>query len=283
MSEVDLARWDRDGYLVLPDFITEDAADRLRQRAWELVEAFEPVGTPVLLNSPEYEDYLLGAGDHIRFFLEPQAVTDDGRLLRPKHQAIGKIGRALHDLDPVFDAFSRTERLADLVRKLGCAEPVLLQSQYVYKQPGIGHPFPVHQDSTYMVTEPPSVIALWFALEDADETNACLHVLPRGHKGPLRAHFRRDDRGGNHGVARLIDEDWPTDAFVPLRVRRNTLVVMHGLLPHVSYANTSARSRQSYVLHVIDDRCHFPADNWLRRRKVPMRGFDFSRPQWKHD
>lgn len=274
MSDVNLDRWDRDGYLILPDFITEEAAERLRRRAWELVEAFEPVGTPVLLKSSDYENYLLDAGNDIRFFLEPAAVTDDGRLLHPKHQAIGKIGRALHDLDPIFNPFSRTKRLARLVHDLGCAEPLLLQSQYIYKQPNIGHPFPVHQDTTYMVTEPPSVIALWFALEDADESNACLHVLPGGHKGPLRARFRRDDTSGNHGLERLVAKDWPADAFVPVRVRRNTLVVMHGLLPHVSYANRSKRSRQSYVLHVIDGRCFFPNDNWLRRRKeFPMRGF----------
>jgi hypothetical protein len=95
VSDVDLDHWDSAGYLVLPDFIAEEAAERLRQRAWELVETFEPVGTPVLLKSDEYENYLLDAGDDIRFFLEPEAVTDDGRLLLPKHQVVGKIGRAL--------------------------------------------------------------------------------------------------------------------------------------------------------------------------------------------
>lgn len=264
MDGWDLESWHRDGYLVLPDFITEDAAQRLRRRAWELVEAFEPVGTPVLLQSPEYEAYLLDAGGAIHYFLEPEAVTDDGHLLRPKHQAMGKIGRGLHDLDPVFKAFSRTPGLARLAQDLGCAVPRLLQSQYIYKQPGIGLAFPMHQDATYMVTKPPSVIALWFALEDADDTNACLHVLPGGHKGPLRARFRRDDATGNHGIERLVSEDWPRDAFAPVPVRRNSLVIMHGLLPHVSDANRSDRSRESYVLHVIDGRCVYPADNWLR-------------------
>jgi phytanoyl-CoA hydroxylase len=49
---------------------------------------------------------------------------------------------------------------------------------------------------------------------------------------------------------------------------------MHGLLPHFSGPNRSARSRQSYVVHLVDGTCHYPRDNWLRRGDhLPMRGF----------
>ena len=274
MSDVDLRLWEQDGFLILPGFIEEEVARQLRNRAKDLVDAFEPIGTPVHLQSPEYEAYLLDAGDDIRFFLEPDAVSENVELLRNKHQAIGKIGRALHDLDPVFDSFSRTQNLACLVRGLGCRTPLLLQSQYIFKQPGLGQAFPIHQDATYMVSEPPSVIALWFALEDADEENACLHVLPGGHKGPLRARFRRDNAGGNHGVETIDKEPYPPESFIPLPVQRNSLIVMNGLLPHFSGTNHSSRSRQSYILHIIDGDCHYPTDNWLRRgENLPMRGF----------
>lgn len=134
-----------------------------------------------------------------------------------------------------------------------------------------------------MVTEPPSVIALWFALEDSGPTpddpsdNGCLRVLPGAHTGPLRARFRRVD-GGDSGVETLVDDrvlsPWRDEDFVPLAVPAGSLVVMHGLLPHVSGPNRSTRSRQSYVLHVIDGACHYPADNWLRRGPhLPLRGF----------
>ena len=36
------------------------------------------------------------------------------------------------------------------------------------------------------------------------------------------------------------------------RSRRGTLVVLHGLLPHASSANRSARPRHAYTLHLID-------------------------------
>jgi phytanoyl-CoA hydroxylase len=57
-------------------------------------------------------------------------------------------------------------------------------------------------------------------------------------------------------------------------VEKGTLVVLHGLLPHKSGANTSPRSRHAYSLHLIDGTATYPEDNWLRRSpEMPPRGF----------
>ncbi len=42
------------------------------------------------------------------------------------------------------------------------------------------------------------------------------------------------------------------------------MVLLHGLLPHWSGVNRSPRSRHAYSVHVIDEACHYPEDNWLR-------------------
>jgi len=60
---------------------------------------------------------------------------------------------------------------------------------------------------------------------------------------------------------------------VALEVRRGSLVVLHGLLPHASSANRSARPRHAYALHLIDGRAAYDADNWLQRPNLPLRGF----------
>ena len=44
----------------------------------------------------------------------------------------------MHDLDPVFAAFSRGPALAELAADLGLVQPQLWQSMYIFKQPGIG-------------------------------------------------------------------------------------------------------------------------------------------------
>jgi phytanoyl-CoA hydroxylase len=61
---------------------------------------------------------------------------------------------------------------------------------------------------------------------------------------------------------------------VPLEAPQGTLIVLHGLLPHLSGPNRSARSRHAYALHVIDAAARYSADNWLQRGPhMPLRGF----------
>ena len=56
----------------------------------------------------------LTSGDKIRFFFEENAFNADGTLKYEKEKSINKIGHALHDLDPVFDRFSRSQKVKEL-------------------------------------------------------------------------------------------------------------------------------------------------------------------------
>lgn len=271
-----LARFEEDGFLLLEDFVDPVACDALIERAGELVRAFEPsqVATVFSTRSEAHaeDDYFASSGGKIRFFFEEEAFDRDGHLRQAKELSINKIGHALHDLDPVFERFSRQSALAELIEGLGLAEPLLLQSMYIFKQPHIGGEVVCHQDASFLYTEPSSVIGLWFALEDATLENGCLWVLPGFHRDPLRTRFRRGEAGLQ---TELLDPTpWPDAGRVPLEVRRGGLVLLHGNLPHLSGPNRSARSRQAYSLHVIDGRAHYAEDNWLQRPlEMPLRGF----------
>ena len=129
-----------------------------------------------------------------------------------------------------------------------------------------------HQDATYLHTTPVTVTGFWIALDDADRDNGCLLALPGGHRGPLRQRFRRvgDATGDRRRSTRRRGR---TAQPVALEVRRGSLVVLHGLLPHASSANRSARPRHAYALHLIDGRAAYRADNWLQRPDLPLRGF----------
>lgn len=178
----------------------------------------------------------------------------------------------MHDLDAVFERFSRDPRLDALARELAIAAPRVYQSMYIFKQPRIGGEVRWHQDATYFETEPVTVTTLWFALEPADLTNGCLWVQRGGHRTPLRERFVVENGAGRLEV--LDATPWPSlDDAEPVEVDAGTLVVLHGLLPHYSAPNRSEASRHAYTLHFVDARARYSPRNWLQRdASFPARG-----------
>jgi phytanoyl-CoA hydroxylase len=272
-----IQKYKEDGYLVLRNFIEASGCDRLRRRAEELVRDFDPEGIVSIFSTREQtrtsDDYFLDSGDKIRFFFEESAFNADGTLRQSKERSINKIGHALHDLDPVFDEFSRRAAIKNLVREFGFRDPRLLQSMYIFKQPQIGGEVSCHQDATFLFTDPLRVLGLWFALEDATIENGCLWAIPGGHEAVLKSRFLRADGGGTR--FEVFDESpWPEQQLVPLEVEKGTLIVLHPLLPHLSRENRSPKSRHAYTLHITEASANYPKENWLQRSAdMPLRGF----------
>jgi phytanoyl-CoA hydroxylase len=263
-------RYREDGYLVLPGFRPAQATAALRRRALEIVAAFDPAaGGGVFSTLKQQADaWFIGSAETVRCFFEEDAFDEAGRLREPKALSINKIGHAMHELDPVFAAFSHGPDWAELARDLGLARPQLWQSMFIFKQPGIGGEVRWHQDATFLHSEPVTVTGFWIALEDASIDNGCLWVAPGHHRGPLRQRFVREDDAVR--FTQLDDTPWPAlDEAVPLEVAAGTLVCLHGLLPHYSAPNRSPLSRHAYTLHAIDGRSRWSSDNWLRRSRVP--------------
>ena len=267
----------RDGVIILRDFVPLEACENLRKRTLELVDEFDPASVRSIFSTTRQtqlnDDYFYESGDKIRFFFEDDAFDDAGDLRQAKHECLNKMGHAMHDLDPVFDDFSRTPELAALVESLGIADPGIIQSMYIFKPPGIGGEVVCHQDSTFIYTEPESCIGFWFAIDDATVDNGCMYFIPGAHKMPLKQrNYRQPD--GRFVIETLDETPWPVEHKVPAEAPAGTLVVFDGRSPHLSAANVSDTSRHAYTLHVIDKTCHYPEDNWLQRGDdMPLRGF----------
>ncbi len=270
-----------DGVLVIENFVPPDRCAALRERAQALVEQHAPTSDHTVFSTQDQSHarnaYFEESANGIGVFFEDGAHDAQGKLTVPLAKAVNKLGHAMHDLDPVFDAFSRTPDLQRVAASLGLHNALLVQSMYIFKQPDIGGEVSCHQDSTYLYTEPSSVVGFWFAIEDAHQDNGCLGGIAGSHRQGLREVFRRQRNGKLALEVLQPDSNWDTASAEWLEVKQGTLIVFNGLFAHLSSANRSAQSRHAYTLHAVSSQAHYPASNWSQRPKGgshPLRGFN---------
>ncbi|XP_058108114.1 phytanoyl-CoA dioxygenase [Magnolia sinica] len=259
------------GYLVIESFSSPEELESMIKRMGHLLDGFDCSSTASVFSSKNQkqltDDHFYDSVERISFFFEEKAFGDDGNLKQSKQLSINKVGHALHEIDPVFTKFSRSEKISSLLSSLGYKRPVIIQSMYIFKQPGIGGEVVPHQDNSFLYTEPASCTGLWLALEDATITNGCLWAIPGSHKNGLVRRFIRDEDG--------VHFDRPSPSFdhkdfVPIEVKAGSLVVLHGDLIHQSFENQSSKSRHAFSLHAVEtDGCVWALENWMRRKVEP--------------
>lgn len=270
LSAEQLDFFNSNGYLVLESFSSPEEVQEMRDRMAELLRGFDATKSSVFSTTNQQkttDDYFFESAEKVSFFFEEKAFGDDGSLKQSKELSINKVGHALHELDPVFRKFSSSEKVSSMFRSMGYRRPAIIQSMYIFKQPGIGGEVVPHQDNSFLYTEPASCTGLWLALEDATITNGCLWAIPGSHKNGLVRRFIRDNNG--------VHFDRPSPAydqkeFKPLEVKAGSLVVIHGDLVHQSFENRSPNSRHALSLHVVDtDGFTWAKENWIRRTTDP--------------
>lgn len=263
-----LEKFRRDGFLILEGFNSERECDRLIEQIARIADAFDYDGHPSVFQTSEQDrtsdDYFLDSGDKISFFFEKDAFDIDGKLRNDVFRSLNKIGHALHDLDPVFREFSRSPQMKQLAADLELADALLIQSMYIFKHAKIGGVVDVHQDSTFLYTEPASCMGFWFALEDATADNGCLWAKRGGHNTPLRSWFHRKEGGGTEFKV-FNREPYDLEGAISLEVKKGACIVLDGMLPHYSLPNKSSSSRHAYTIHTISRAAFYPEQNWLQR------------------
>ena len=106
-----------------------------------------------------------------------------------------------------------------------------------------------HQDNAYWQCAPPNLVSIWIALDDADEENGCMNVIPGSYLEGLAAHGRAESEKGK--LPALLEVDADADRAVPVPVEAGSAMVHHCMTLHQTDPNRSSRDRRAMVIHYM--------------------------------
>lgn len=159
------------------------------------------------------------------------------------------------EAEPAFERHLFHPKLTEAISALMGAEVVRVwHDQIQYKPPRNGGPTVWHQDYPYWpVLAPADLVSAWVALEDADEGNGCMSMVPGSHRwGAYK-----------DGTIGLRKEDWgpdfhpgllPTEVrveVVPCPVRAGEVMFHHCMTWHGAPPNRSERGRPAIAVHYM--------------------------------
>jgi phytanoyl-CoA hydroxylase len=151
------------------------------------------------------------------------------------------------------DMMKSDRRVLDIVEAIFGAAAVGNNVSYMAKPARVGEVVPYHQDNAYYGYLPPDALSVWIALDESNERNGCLRVVPGSHKDGLRRHGPTGVRGISYGLADPVDPQ--PDGEVAIVLRRGDASVHHCCTFHSSHPNLSERSRRGLILFYHCERC----------------------------
>jgi phytanoyl-CoA hydroxylase len=128
------------------------------------------------------------------------------------------------------------------------SEPYAAQTMFYFKPPG-ARGQALHQDNRYLEVQPGTCIAAWLAVDDCDEQNGCLQIVPGTHDLPSLCNVPADTTQSFSGTTVPL-ADWMQPQ--PVIMQAGDVLFFNGQVIHGSFPNTSAdRFRRSLIGHYI--------------------------------
>ena len=153
-----------------------------------------------------------------------------------------------HRRDEASLAWLIDNRLNQCMIDLLGREPYAVQTMFYFKPPG-ARGQAMHQDQYYLRVQPGTCMAAWMAVDDGDEENGCLQVVPGSHAWPLLCSVEADK-----GVS-FSDVSVPLPDGVeaaPVLMKAGDVFFFNGQIVHGSLPNrTTDRFRRALIGHYI--------------------------------
>jgi phytanoyl-CoA hydroxylase len=210
-------RFQRDGFLVLRNFLTPDEMESLRE-GWR--RFLRDVAPGVSHAHVMYED------------------PDDPDSL--------KQADCIH-LEPALDAWRHHGKIRALAETL-IGPVVPQQGEFFDKPPRTGKGTPPHQDGFYFCLSPNSACTVWLPLDPVDEENGALTYVRGSHRRGVLEHAASSVLGFSQSLKGNLDR---TADHVICPVQPGDVLVHHSLTIHYAGNNRSQTRRRRSIAYVF--------------------------------
>lgn len=230
-----VARFDRDGFVILPDALSPADLAALGEEALAVFR---------------------GERGAIEGVVGP--ATDESALeVMRRYLCIHfphKISAAIRDLA------ARRPIVRALTGVIG-PNVKMVQSMFFVKAEGkAGQAW--HQDENFIPTRDRSLAAVWIAVDDATVENGCLWVIPGSHRRGVIFPDRETDNERFDCTWESYDFGYREEDAVPVELKAGSAVLFDGYLLHRSLPNTGRHGmRRALVFHYMSAESRLP---WVR-------------------
>lgn len=219
ISDRDVALYREQGYLVVRDVLSRDEVSELRRVTEEFVERARSVTT--------HDDV---------YDLEDSHSAREPRVRRIKTP---------HQWHPTYARMVSHPNILAILQKLWGPSIRFDVSKLNLKAAGYGAPVEWHQDWAFYPHTNDDLAAIGIMMDDVDEENGALMVIPGSHKGPILDHHAE---GVFCGAMDPSKGEVDYGAAVPLTGRAGSITIHHVRTVHGSATNSSGRPRR-LLLH----------------------------------
>ena len=108
----------------------------------------------------------------------------------------------------------------------------------------------MHQDNYFLQTHPETCMAAWIAVDDADEENGAIKVVPGTHRSPVICHEQADQTVSYASMGLALPPGTPT---VLASLKPGSVLFFHGSMLHGSDPNVSDRFRRCLIYHYVPE------------------------------
>lgn len=222
LSAADIARFRRDGFVVLPAVLGPRHVDACIQALTDLATGALPSSETSLMFESAAPADTADRAQKIRKYMD---FTEDAPALKAA-------------------ANSRTLHLA-LDQLLGQGR-VLFQEMALVKPPRIGSEKPWHQDAAYFrLTDPALIAGVWIALDPALAQNGCMELVPGSHLAGGMPHIHEND----FNRCRIQPDHRRAAERVAVEMQPGDALLFHSLVHHYTAPNTSDLRRRAIQFH----------------------------------